>query len=69
MDFVDYNKYRWNIVCYLSQTTSCQSLTRTFLLASVMIKDMIKSLTYSILFGHFAATEWIVSKASLTILF
>ena len=34
------------------------------LLTSLMIKDMIKSLTYSISLGHCAATEWIVSKAS-----
>lgn len=35
----------------------------SLLLTSVMIKYMIKSLTYSILLGHCAATEWIVSKA------
>ena len=36
----------------------------SLLLTSVMIKDMIKSLTDSISFGHCAATELIVSKAS-----
>ena len=36
----------------------------SLLLTSFMIKDMIKSLTYSISFGHCAATESTVSKAS-----
>jgi hypothetical protein len=56
------NKYSDETYCAIYQTNLCQSLTRT-LLTSVMIKE-IRSWTCSIPFGHCAATELIVSKAS-----
>ena len=66
MDYFDFktNTQMKHSVLFITDYFVSKFNKDSLLLNSVMIKDMIKRLTYSILFGHCAATESIVIKAS-----
>ena len=57
MDYFDFNKFSDETVIFITDYFVSKFNKDSLLFSSVMIKDMIKSLTYSISFGHCVATE------------